>query len=66
MRSIGQGMSPQAAHWESNREAELANEALTRIRQELDGQEAEALATRRAEARRAQRQQAKGAVPAGR
>jgi hypothetical protein len=56
MRSFGQGISPQAALWESTHEAALASEALERIRRALDDQEVEALATRRAEARRARRQ----------
>jgi hypothetical protein len=61
MRSFGQGISPQAALWESNREAALATEALERVRRALDDQEVEALATRRAEARRARMQASEAA-----
>jgi hypothetical protein len=70
MRSFSQTISPQAVLWESMREAAREAEALERARRALDDQEVEALATRHADERRAQRLAAttssKVAVTAGR
>ena len=56
MNSYAQVLSPRAARWVAMHEVEQATEALDRERHALDASEAEALATRHAEARRAQRQ----------
>jgi hypothetical protein len=64
MRSFGQGISPQAALWESLHEAAIASAARERARRDLDDQEVEALATRHAEARRARRLVRTVATPA--
>lgn len=62
MRSIGQGISPQAALWEAMREAARLAEATDSARRELDAEEAESLATRHAEARRARRRASQAAT----
>jgi hypothetical protein len=62
MHSFGQAFSPRAVVWVSMREAERATEVLDRTRRALDDDEVEALATRRAEARRARRQASEAAA----
>lgn len=55
MNSYAQVLSPRAALWVAMCEAEHATGVADRTRHALDAEEAEALATRRAEARRAHR-----------